>query len=229
MKRFLCALIFISTVSGTSYAAGIFGMGLNAGVSADGGAMGRVMRDVNFMMRDAGGAVDEMEAPYLPSLAIDFSYCYQSVWIDLGWEYCTSLFMRPEGSIGGNSVSIDYSRFMFPLTIGYLVPLDKRARFYFAGGVNMSSMMLQVNQSSPGALAALPAGKHLFTGYLFGLHFMAGAEAVLSRNYSLVFQYTFFMGKEKTVSDEDDLAEVTVGGPEFKITAGLRYNLDLGF
>ena len=215
------------------YAAGVFGMGMNAGFSADGGSPGDLARNLNIQMHTVGGAVEEIDVPYLPVVSIEFLYSQRSLIVGLGWEYCTSIAMAPEGSVGTNTITIDYTRFTFPITMGMAIPLSDRKRFYFGGGLNVSYIVTQVNQSDPSVWVTPPyglsSGKHLFTGYVFGFHFKTGAEAVVSRNYSLVFEYTHYMRLAKRVKDEDGAAEIIMGGSDFEITAGIRYNLDLAF
>lgn len=229
MKRLVCVIVLLLISAPGLFAAGTFGMGIDAGVSGDGGTLGRVTRDINFQMRENGSSVTEIPAQYVPVVIINFTYSNQSVFIGLGWEYCSTLFMRPEGSVDGNSVTLDYTRFMFPMTIGYSIPLTRNAKFYFAGGFDLSTIIFQISQSNPGVLPGLNAGKLIYLDYVLGFHFKAGAEAVLSRNYSLVFEYTFFMGRSTKVKDEDNLSEIVIGGSDFEITAGFRYNLDLSF
>jgi hypothetical protein len=211
------------------YATGIFGMGISAGVSGEGGSLGDIARDINIEMHSVGGSIEDVDVPYLPVLSIEFLYSQRSLIVGLGWEYCTTLIMAPEGSIAGNTITIDYTRFTFPLTVGMAIPLTDRTRFYFAGGFNISYIVTQVNQSSPGALASYPDDKHLFTRYVGGFHFKTGAEAVVSRNYSLFFEYKYYMRRADSVHDKSGSAELIMGGSDFEITAGLRYNLDLSF
>lgn len=229
MKRVICVLFILLVPVAQVYSAGIFGMGVNAGVSGDGGSLGDLARNMNIEMHTVGTTVKEIEVPYLPAVSIEFLYSNRALFFGIGWEYCTSILMAPEGSVDGNTISIDYTRFTFPFTAGLAIPLSDRARFYFAGGLNVSYIVMQINQSSPGAIAAYPADEHLFTGYVFGFHFKTGAEAVVSRNYSLVFEYTCYMRRAVTVKDETGTAEIIMGGSDFEITAGIRYNLDLAF
>lgn len=229
MKRIAFSILLVIAIMAPASASGIFGMGINAGVSGEGGSLGDLARKLNIQMNAAGGSVDEIEVPYLPVLAVEFIYTQRSLIISLGWEYCTSFIVLPEGSIGANTITLDYTRFTFPLTIGMAIPLTERTRFYFAGGMDVSYMVTQLNQSDPGAIASYPDAKHLFTGYVFGFHFKIGAEAVLSRNYSLVFGFTNYMRRTTPVRDEADSAEIIMGGSDFEITAGIRYNLDLAF
>lgn len=228
MKRYYITIFMLFCLTTGGHAAGIFGMGINSGVSTGGGTLGKAARDINYQMRSVSGAdVDEIDTPYVPVFSIEFLYSYQSLLIGLGWEYSSAVLMSPEGSIDGNTISLDYSRFTFPVSIGLAVPVSSRSRFYFAGGMNISYIVLQVNQSSPGAVTSLPDREMLFDAYVFGFHFKAGAEAVLSRNYSLVFEYTYYMGRETRVKDDDDAGEIAFGCSESEITAGIRYNLDL--
>lgn len=229
IKRLVCSALIFFTPMVSVYAAGILGMGINAGVSGDGGSLGDVARNLNIEMHSIGGAIEEIEVPYLPVLSLEFLYSQRALILGFGWEYCTSILMPPEGSISGNSITLDYTRFTFPLTAGMAIPLSERTRFYFAGGINVSYIVTRISQSSPGAFASYPADEHLFTGYVFGFHFKTGAEAVISRNYSLVFEYTHYMRRIITVKDEDATAEIIMGGSDFVITAGIRYNLDLAF
>lgn len=229
MKKIIFFLFILCLPLASVQASGIFGMGINAGVSGEGGSLGDLARKINTEMHITGGSIEDVDVPYLPVLAIEFLYSQRSLVVGVGWEYCTSLIMAPEGSISGNTVTIDYTRFTFPLTVGMAIPLSDRTRFYFAGGMNVSYMVTQVNQSSPGAIASYPSDKHLFTAYIFGFHFKTGAEAVVSRNYSLVFEYTCYMRRAKQVKDSGETAETIMGGSDFEITAGIRYNLDLAF
>ena len=230
MKRLVCSMLILLCPLAPLYAAGIFGMGISAGMSGDGGSLGDLARDINLEMHTAGGTIEDIQTTYLPVVSIEFLYSYQSVMIGMGWQYCTSVIMSPEGSIDGNNISFEYTRFSFPLTLGMAIPLHERARFYFAGGFNISYIVTQINQSSPGALASFPAEReYLFTGYVFGLHFKTGAEAVLSRNYSLFVEYTRVLRRAAKAKDQTDTVEITMGGSDFEITAGFRYNLDLSF
>lgn len=229
MKRIAFSMLLIIAMMAPASAAGIFGMGINSGVSGEGGSLGDLAHKLNIQMNASGADVDEIEVPYLPVLSLEFLYTQRSLIIGLGWEYCTTLIMAPEGSIDANTITIDYTRFTFPLSAGMAIPLTERARFYFAGGIDLSYIVTQLNQSDPGAISSYPEGRHLFTGYVFGFHFKIGAEAVLSRNYSLVFGYTNYMRRTTSVRDDADSAEIIIGGSDFEITAGIRYNLDLAF
>ncbi len=233
MKRFACCMLIILAPLTSVYAAGVFGMGISGGVSGEGGSLGDLARNINIEMPSVGGSFEEIDVPYLPVLSIEILYSQRSLIIGLGWEYCTSIVMAPEGSVSGNTITIDYTRFTFPLTIGMAIPLTERTRFYFAGGINVSYIVMQVNQSDPAVWVTPPYGlsadKHLFTGYVYGFHFKTGAEAVVSRNYSLVFEYTQYMRRANKVKDRTETAEIIMGGSDFEITAGIRYNLDLAF
>ncbi len=228
MKRILAAIIIFLSSAHAIHASGIFGMGINTGVSTDGGTPGNICRNLNVEMHDVPGAdVTEFEPVRVPVLGIEFFYVYQSLLIGIGWEYCSTLILNPEASIDDNTITMDYNRFTFPLTAGMAIPLSSRARFFFAGGFYMNYIMLQINQSSPGVLASMPGKEALYDGYVFGFLFKVGAEAVLSRHYSLAFQYTCYLGRTTSVQDQDKLSETVIGGSETELTVGIRYSLDL--
>jgi opacity protein-like surface antigen len=233
MKRLLCCIFILALPLTPLGAAGIFGMGISAGLSGEGGSLGGLARKINHQMPAASADYTAIDVPYMPVFAIEFLYTQRSFYFGLGWEYCTSLLMTPEGSVGGNKITIDYTRFTFPLTIGMSIPLTDRSRFYFAGGLNFSHIVTQVNQSDPTAWTTAPYGlseeEHLFAEYFYGFHFKTGAEAKVSRNYSIMFEYTRYMGHAKWVKDDDGVAEIIMGVSDFEITVGLRYNLDLAF
>lgn len=217
-------------------AAGIFNMGMLAGIANDAGSVEKTAGDINMEMRAVTGAsVEEIETTYTPVFAVNIAYISDTLLIKTGWEYTTNIFYNPAGSINNagakNSIEINYSRYTFPLSIGVVVPLSDRNRIYFAGGINTSYVLMKVKQSDPSAapLSLYPGGSHTFSAYITGKHFKFGAEAQVSRNYSFAMEFTKYLGNSKKVKSEDQNSEILMSINSFEITAGVNYNVDLKF
>ncbi len=222
----LILLLWINTE-----AAGLFNLGLMAGVANDAGNVEEVTGDFNMEMRSVVGAtVTELETTYTPVLSVNIAYINDNLLIKTGWEYTTNYFYNSSGSINSagtaNKIEIDYSRYTFPVTLGVVIPLTNRDRFYFAGGLNMSYVVMKVKQSNPGFWAAYPDKSHTFASYIMGTHIKCGAESIISRNYSIAFEFTRYYGNPKKVKSEDKGSETFLNVNSFEITAGINYNID---
>ena len=105
MKQVLAAIIILLSSAHAIHASGIFGVGINTGVSTDGGTPGKLGRNLNVEMHDVPGAdVTDFEPVSVPVLGIEVFYVYQSLIIGIGWEYCSTLILNPEGSIDNNTM-----------------------------------------------------------------------------------------------------------------------------
>lgn len=235
MKRFIFPVILFLMLSGVSYAAGSFSVGLVAGVSGDGGSVSKTAGNLNCDMRRIKASapatdVDELPVYYTPALSAILSYYYDRMMLRLGWEYASTPFYNEKGSIDppGNEVELEYYRFTFPLSAGLVIPAGSSGRFYFSGGVNLTYAVIEITQSNPGTFPTLPDHKSTFSGYLPGFHLKIGAEAVLSGNYSLLVEYTRYMGKFKKVESDNENASIHMGLDTFEISAGLNYKVNLG-
>lgn len=238
MTRYItAALIFISLAVPLN-AAGSFSAGILLGVAGDGGSVGKIAEDLNYEMReikasDPAAEVDEIPVYYTPALTLNFRYFYDRLMLQLGWEYAASLFYNESGSVKPsagtvNKIEIEYSRFTFPLSAGLVIPAGRQTRFYMAGGFNISFVMLEITQSNPGSFSYLPEKKNSYSAYIPGFHMKFGAEAVLSRNYSIVFEYTRYMSINKTVESESGKSKIHMGLNTFEIAAGINYTVNTG-
>ncbi len=215
-------------------AAGIFNLGLMAGVTNDAGNVEEVAGDINMEMRNyqvlnAGTIVTEIENTYAPVLSVNIAYFNDNLLIKTGWEYTTNTFYNSSGSItdgAENKIEIDYSRYTFPVTFGVVIPLTARDRFYFAGGLNMSYVVMKVTQSNPGFWTLYPEKSHTYAAYIMGTHIKCGAETIISRNYSFAFEFTRYFGNPKRVKSEDKKSETFMSVNSFEITIGINYNID---
>ena len=238
MKRFYAALLTFILSSAQVYAAGSFSTGILFGVAGDGGSVEKIAGDMNYAMRQAKAAdpaaeVEEIPVYYTPAITLNFRYFYNNLLLQLGWEYAALFYYNESGSIDTtadplNEIEIDYSRFTFPLSVGLVIPGGKRTKFYMAGGFNVSFVMLEITQSNPGTFSWLPEEKTSFAAYIPGFHLKFGAEAILSRNYSILFEYTRYMSKNSTVESESGTTEINMGLNTFEIAAGINYTVDTG-
>jgi len=241
MIRNIAAFIFFLILASPAFAAGSFSAGILLGADADGGSLREIADDLNYEMRvyeeaNPGTVVDEIPAYYAPSLMINFRYLYDRLMFQLGWEYSASLFYNEKGSVdtaadGKNKIEIEYSRFTFPFSAGIVIPSGKRTRFYMAGGFNMSFMMLEIRQSDPSdpvLFSSLPEKKNSYSAYIPGYQFKLGAEVLLSRNYSMVFEYTRYMSNNISVDSDDEESKIDLGLNTHEIAFGINYTVDTG-
>jgi len=225
----MCTLFVLLICAGAD-AAGIFNLGVMGGVANDAGSVEHVTGEINKEMRQVSGAtVTELETTYTPVFAVNLAYINDSLLIKVGWEYTTNAFYKSEGSVDNagtvNKVEVDYSRYTFPVSFGLVVPLTTRDRFYFAGGINVSYVLMKVKQSNP-SLFLYPGSSHTYSAYLSGTHLKFGAESLLTRNYCFAMEFTKYFGTTKKVKSEDGNSTVPISVNSFEITAGITYNLD---
>ena len=238
MKRFLSTVIILLSLAAQARAAGSFSMGFLMAADGRGGGSGEIADQLNREMRsvkagDPAAVVDELPVYYAPALTVNFRYLYNRLMLQLGWEYAASPLYNESGSIdptagAENRVEIQYSRFTFPLTAALVIPSGGRTRFYMGGGLNVSFVMLEINQSTPGVFAYLPDEKNSYAAYIPGFHVKFGAEALLSRNYSILFEYTKYMSKRQDVESENGNSEIKLGLNTFEIGVGVNYTVDTG-
>ncbi len=238
MNKIYKAIIIIFLSGVPVYATGSFSTGFLLGIDGGGGSVGKISSDMNHEMRaikaaDPSAQVEEIPAYYAPTLTLNFRYFYNRLMFQLGWEYAATLFYNETGSIDTtadpeNKIEIEYSRFTFPLSAGLVIPAGKRTRFYMAGGFNVSFVMLEIIQSNPGTFPNLPEKKSTYSGYIPGFHMKFGAEAILSRNYSILFEYTRYMSRNTRVESESETSEINIGLNTFEIAAGINYTVDTG-
>ena len=235
MKYFRITL-FILLVCADLHAAGIFNLGLMAGAANDIDNVSGIAGDINTEMREyqsvnAGTDVTEIETAYSPVFSVNLGYINDYLFIKIGWEYTSNSFYNPSGSIKPaglpvNEIKLEYSRFTFPASFGVVIPFTDRNRLYFAGGLNMSYLIMDVNQTSPAAIPFYPADSHTFTAFIAGTHLKCGAETLISRNYSFAIEFTQYFGNPKKITSEDGYSEILMSLNSFEITAGINYNLD---
>lgn len=241
MIRYITVLFIFLLLALPLNAAGSFSTGILLGVAGDGGSVGKIAGDLNCQMReikagDPAAEVNEIPVYYTPALTLNFRYLYDRLMLQLGWEYAASLFYNESGSVkpsagAENKIEIEYSRFTFPLTAGLVIPAGRKTRFYMGGGFNVSFVMLEITQSSPGTppmFSYIPEKKNSYSAYIPGFHMKFGAEAVLSRNYSILFEYTRYMSINKTVESESGKSKIHMGLNTFEIAAGINYTVDIG-
>lgn len=210
-------------------ASGLFNMGLMAGAANDAGNIGKTAGNINLEMRESAGAdVKEIETTYTPLVSISLGYINDTLLVKTGWEYATNVFYNSSGSINGDKIELDYSRYSFPLSLGVVIPLTSRNRLFFAGGMNMSYVLMKVKQSNPAPalLSKYPGESHTFSAYLTGKHLNFGAEALVSRNYSFAMEFTKYFGNNKKVISEDENSAIWISVNSFEVTAGVKYNID---
>ncbi|HPS87801.1 MAG TPA: hypothetical protein PLY36_13710 [Spirochaetota bacterium] len=217
-------------------ASGIFNLGLMAGAASDAGNVEKIAGDINLEMREyqaahPGTSVTEIETTYSPVFSANLAYINDDLLIKLGWEYTSNVLYNPAGSIKPsglpeNKVELDYSRFTFPVSFGIVIPLSNRSRFYFAGGLNMSYVLVKVKQSNPAALTLYPDESNTFSAFVAGTHLKCGAETLIDRNYSFVMELTRYFGNPAKIKSENENSEIFMSVNSFEITAGINYNLD---
>lgn len=241
MTRYITTFILLFLLAAPVFASGSFSTGILLGVDANGGSVGKIADDLNYEMRviragDPAAEVDEIPVYYAPSVALNFRYLYDRLMLQLGWEYSATFYYNEKGSVkptsgSENKIEIEYARFTFPLSAGMIIPAGKRTRFYMAGGFNVSFIMLEITQSNPGSPAmfsSLPEKESSFSAYIPGFHFKFGTEVMLDRNYSVLFEYTRYMGKSLTVESETGNSEIKLGLNTFEIAMGINYTVDTG-
>lgn len=238
MKKYIAAVLITISLASPLSAAGAFSMGLMLGVAGDGGSVSKVTEDLNFQMRqikgtDPGAEINELPVYYTPCISVNFRYLYDKLLLQLGWEYAATFYYNEKGSVkpslgSTNEIEIKYSRFTFPLTAGIVIPASRRTRFYMGGGINVSFVMLEIMQSNPGIFTELPDKRNSYSGYIPGYHAKFGAETILSRNYSLVLEYTRYMGKNRIVESDNGNSSIYMGLNTFEIAAGINYTIDTG-
>ncbi len=216
------------------HAGGMFNVGFMAGAADDAGGVDKIDGDINMEMRSTAGAtVAELDTTYSPVFSINLGYVSDSLMIQGGWEYTTNVFYKSRGSIKtgstANEIEVTFSRFTVPLSLGIAIPLTDRDSIYFAGGVNMSYVILEVKQSSPSSapLSAYPAGSLHYTAFISGSHLKCGGDIRLSRNYSFAMEFTQYFGNTKKVENEEKNSKILLGVNSFEITAGINYNIDI--
>jgi hypothetical protein len=229
--KYLKITILIIFLWTETRATGIFNLGLMAGAANDAGNVEQVAGDINSEMRSvAGASVMELETAYSPVLSVNLAYISDTLLFKTGWEYSTNSFYNSSGSIRKlgitNAIEVDYTRYTFPLSFGIVLPLTDRNRFYFAGGLNISYVLMKVKQSNPGTIS-YPGKSHTFSAYVTGTQLKFGAETLIDRNYSFAFEVTRYFGNHKRIESEDGNASALMSVNSFEITAGINYNMDL--
>ena len=227
----ISAAVILCSYSG-AFSSGIFSTGIGLGVSGDTGGLDNTVDYINSEMRkyqilNAGTEVTEIESLYSPVISLNFSYIYNYAIFKAGWEYSTNFFLVKEGSLGNNDIEIFYERFTLPVSAGIIIPLDRKSRFYFAGGLDYSYASLRIKQSDPDPAWILPDKKYTFAGDLIGFHVKGGAEVSVSGNYSLVFEFTRYFGMGNSVESEEDNGEFSLRLNTFQFTAGINYAVDM--
>jgi len=227
--KYLKITFLILVIWSEAQASGIFNLGLMAGAANDPGNVEEVAGDINTEMRSvAGASVMEMETIYSPVISVNLAYISDTLLIKTGWEYSTNVFYNSAGSIDTgvkNTIEVDYSRYTFPLSFGIVLPLTNRNRFYFAGGLNFSYVLMKIKQSNPGTIS-YPDKSHTFAAYVTGTQLKFGAETLIYRNYSFALEITRYFGNHKRIDSEDENASVLMSVNSFEITAGINYNID---
>ena len=226
------SFLLLLSLSFNAWSAGIFSTGIGLGASGDTGGLDSTVSYINSEMRkfqiaNPGTSVTEIESPYSPVIALNFSYIYNYSIFKAGWEYSGNYFLKRSGSLADNDIEISYSRFTFPVSAGLLIPYDRKSRFYFAGGVNYTYAEMLIKQSDPDPAWILPDKKYTFAGDILGFHVKAGGEVLLSRNYTFLFEVTRFFGKESKVDSEEDNARFPLRLNTFQFTAGINYTVDI--
>ena len=215
-------------------ASGLFNLGLMAGVANDAGNIGAISGNINQEMKGVAGAdVKEIETTYAPVFSMNLGYINDTLMVKAGWEYSTNVFYNSSGSISSlgniNKIELDYSRYTFPISLGIVIPLTNRNRLYFAGGLDMSYVVMKIRQSNPDPavlLSRYPGESHTFSAYITGKHLNFGADALISRNYSFSMEFTKYFGNDKKVVSEDENSVTRLTVNSFEITAGAKYNID---
>lgn len=238
MNKYITAFLIFMSLAAPLYSTGSFSTGILLGAAGDGGSVGKVADDVNYSMTrikasDPDAKIDVVPVYYTPALTVNFRYFYDRLMLQLGWEYAASLFYDESGSIKPsdgekNKIEIEYSRFTFPLSAGLVIPATRRTRFYMAGGFNVSFVMIEIKQSNPGTFSKLPEKKNSYSSYIPGFQMKFGAEALLSRNYSILFEYTRYMSNSRTVESDSGNSRLTIDMDTFEIAAGINYTVDTG-
>jgi hypothetical protein len=234
--KYIKFTFFILLFWANAQAAGIFNLGLMAGAANDAGNVEKIAGDINMEMREyqsahPGTTVTELETSYSPVFSVNLAYINNALLIKTGWEYTTNAFYNPAGSVhesgfAENKVELGYSRFTFPVSFGIVIPMTNRNRFYFAGGLNMSYVLMKVKQSNPAALTSYPDESHTFSAFIAGTHVKCGAETLMERNYSFAVEFTRYFGNPTKIKSEDEISEIFISVDSFEITAGINYNID---
>jgi len=231
--KYLKIILLIILLWADSEASGIFSLGLMAGAANDPGNVEKTAADINMEMRGVAGAdVKEIETAYTPVFSVNLGYINDALLVKTGWEYTTNIFYNSKGSITNagaeDKIELDYSRYTFPVSIGVVIPLTNRNRLYFAGGVNMSYVLMKVKQTNPAVvpLSLYPGESHTFSAFLAGKHLKFGADALISRNYSFEMEFTKYFGNNKRVQSEDKNSQTLMSVNSFEITAGINYCVD---
>lgn len=223
-------ILLIAMASGL-YASGTFSMGVMIGAAGADGDLNRASGDLNLAMRryqvsTPGTSVTEIDPVCLPVASVNFGYISDSFMAKIGWEYSTSMFYAPKGSVGGNSVGLDYTRFTFPACFGIVIPAGTGCRVYFAGGMSMSYISFEITQSSPGFIASMPKKSYTYNYYTYGLLVRAGIECQIDRNYSFVVECTRYFGNHTSVESEDKSSTIRTGMDAFEIMTGVNYSFE---
>lgn len=234
-KKFLIILFSIFVISSLyeqGWSSGIFSTGIGVGFSGDTCGLDSTADYINSEMRkfqiaNPGTEVTEIENLYSPVAALNFSYIYNYAIFKAGMEYSGNFFLSRKGSLGSNDIEMSYQRFTLPVSIGIVIPFDRKNRFYFAGGIDYSYASLRIKQSSPDAAWILPDKQYTFAGDLIGLHVKGGAEVMIQKNYSLVVEVTRFFGYENSVKSEENNGEFSLRLDAFQFTAGINYSVDM--
>jgi len=218
-------------------AAGILNLGIMTGAASDAGNVRKIAGDINMEMRqyqtlNPGTNVSEIESTYSPVFSVNAAYINNSLLLKTGWEYTSNVFYNPSGSIErpgvpDNKIELSFSRFTFPVSFGIVIPLTIRERFYFAGGLNMSYILMKLKQTNPAVLTSYPDNSHTFSGFIAGTHVKCGAETLIERNYSFAVEFTRYFGNPTKVKSEDENSEISLSVNSFEISIGVNYNIDL--
>jgi len=236
MKRLIITIICI--FYSMNIYAGTFSTGFLFAVDGRNGAVDKIRNDINYDMRliqasDTTASINEMDVIYSPSLSLNLRYLYDKLLMQIAWEYSTCFFFNEKGSItpssgNTNELELQYSRFTFPFTMALVLPGWSNSRFFMGGGVNLSFIMLEVTKTDYATLTKFPDKKNSYSAYIPGFHFKLGAEAILSRNYSISFEYIRYLSKELKVKSDSETSEIYMGLNSFEIGIGINYNITSG-
>lgn len=248
----LCAAAAVVCAgAGPAFAIGELSVGINMGATYDPNNLEGDIAEYNMAMEQYRNANDgttakQMSVPYAPVFGFNFRYQFNFFLIRMGCHY-TSPVQSIKGSItppGGvkNTIKIKTYQNSYPVTLGLLVPLNKKTNFFIGAGPTLHQASVTITQSEPvqGAFSFQNYGlskdrRDSYTATFVGYHIMLGAEVPVHERFTMSVEWIHQEGRSHTIKNDGlDSTGAVITTPKHTISVqgdflifGLNYYISL--
>ena len=207
------------------FAIGSFSLGVNTGATYDPNYMEREINIYNQIIESYGG--DQITVPYSFVTGFNIKYQFNYLLFRIGGHYAktwtgASGAYTPPVSGTENKIKISTYQASFPITIAFILPVKERTYFYMGAGMTYHMAYIKITQSNPSTdtTEQLPGlgdvTEFKYSGNFPGLHFLAGAEVPVYKNYSLSVEWIHQEGRSypmtNTSGPASDKKQINIRG-----------------